>query len=222
MQRCLMGIILIMSLLTLTVTAESTPATGVYDNFDNAELSLWQGPGKTTIKLKDQTVVFRQTARFKRMPLLSKQAFDLDLASQQYPIDLTVELVDLKGNNGNKKEHNNFEMGWANEKGKTIFALRWEFLSEGFNQANRMFNSKTWGARWWAKPPKVFFDEGDILGLRVTDTQVQILRNGKVTRSTARPADLPNIDKCRIYLSFMGAKNGALLTLDNVLTQGVK
>ena len=222
MQRFFAWAVLLIAIASIPAIAQTTEQKpSLYDGFDRSELTLWDTDSSVT-KVDEQTLVIRQRARFKRLPLLSKQVFDLDLASQQNPIDMTIKLGTVKGSRTNVQEYNNFEFGWADEQGKLIFGWRWEFISEGKNQAHRMFNSQSWSSFWGIKPPKTLFTQGDIIGLRVTDATVQMLCNGKVVRSVGRPADLKNTEKCRIYISFIGPADGATVSLDDVQTTGVK
>ncbi|MFG0249809.1 MAG: hypothetical protein ACF8OB_13055 [Phycisphaeraceae bacterium JB051] len=173
-------------------------------------------------RIADGHLILKQKARFKRVPLLSSQTFDLDLASQQYPIDLTVKLVAITGNRSNTREYNNIELGWADGDGKLVFAWRWELTQIDKSQAYRLFNSQRWTNFIYTKPSQSVFKDGDVIGLRITDAAVQMLRNGKVVRQTGRPSDLENTGKCRIYLSWVGPVDGAQLQLDDVRVDGLR
>lgn len=222
MQRIGAWAVLLMCLLVSGLQAQTADDNAAfYDRFDSTQLTLWEC-SNPAVKVEDHTLMLGQKVHFKRMPLLSKQVFDLDLASQQHPVDMTVKLISITGNASNTKEYNNLELGWADEQGQLVFGWRWEWTMQPGNHVNRLFNSESWSDFRYTKAPDTLFAKDDVIGLRVTDTTVQILCNGKVIRSVGRPSDLKNTGKCRLYLSFVGPANRAAVSLDDVRIVGAK
>lgn len=175
------------------------------DDFSSGNLDAWNVTNVNTPVIVNEELLYVQRGFYGNYPATSKESFQVGTG-----IELSFDLVGFTINNS-RTEENRLDFGLADAEGNMVLGARWAFTNDTAHQNNRMYYGE-WAKQHWAPS---WFEPGDVMGIRVTQTSLELLKNGSVMRQVDHGLDLSEA-QLKLYFLCHGPNDGGNVTLDNV------
>jgi hypothetical protein len=186
----------------------------VYDDFSTNNLNKWDNESASAATVSNKQLAYIQDAYFGEDYIISADSFDLSGANSSYPAELEITVKDRTWNTS-AGENNYLTIGWSDADGNMVFGFQFLWSLASGADINNIYNGSSYAGAWYSTPGVTYFNDGDKLTLRVTDTTVDVLKNGTLFRSVTKNYS-GSLAGLKAIIGFVGPNNSGTVIMDDV------